>query len=465
MQHQSFSEALPRRRFLQRSAAAAVAALTAGSRPATAPAGDRRHEFFDVDQTGEPAGDAPVVQPWRRIPLDPQYAGAWVVAGDVDGDGQVEIVSARNVDSRDVHYTSAVVTQKLDGSVLWRWGDPRVGRKKLHHDVACQIYDLNGDGHLEVLLCTKGFLVELDGATGRERRRLPLPKDATDCLTFANLSGNSRPSDVIVKTRYGRIWAFNRDWKLLWTVANPGGYRTAHQTVPVDLDGDGRDELMAGYAMLNPDGSTRWVLKSDKVDIRRGHVDCCRVLRAADKPEDFRLVLTYCGANGIAVVDGRGKTVWEQTGHHFESVDVGKICADVPGLHLAVDVDHRPWGEGPLWVFDEHGNHLGRIMTDYARHHALIDWTGDGTQAILVAQGRGLYDGRGRRIATFAMDNPETPDPAEMLAMVGDFTANGIPDVMLTTRDCSTVYIYQNRHGKKPDTGVPLGTGVNFTLY
>ena len=175
--------------------------------------------------------------------------------------------------------------------------------------------------------------------------------------------------------------------------------------------------------------------------------------------------MTYCGTNSIAVVDGLGHTVWERAGHHFESIDIGKIRGDVPGLQLAVDIDHRPWGEGPLWVFDEHGNHLGQIMTDYARHHALIDWTGDGTQSILVAQGRGLYDGQGRRIATFAMDNPETPDPAEMLAMVGDFTADGFPDVLLTTRDCSTVYIYRSPHGLKPKTKTPLGTEVNFTLY
>ena len=189
------------------------------------------------------------------------------------------------------------------------------------------------------------------------------------------------------------------------------------------------------------------------------------MLRAAKKPEDVRLVLTFCGANGIAVVDGLGRTVWERSGHHFESVDVGKTRLDVPGLQLAVDIDHCPSGEGPLWVFDERGNQLGRIMTDYARHHALIDWTGDGTQSILVAQGRGLYDGRGRRIATFAMRERDAPDPAEMLALVGDFTADGVSDVMLTTRDCSTVYIYKNQHGRKPSAGVPLGTGLNFTLY
>ena len=420
---------------------------------------------FDVNATGDPRDDAPVVQPWRRVPLDPEYGGAWVVAGDLDGDGAVEIVSARNVNAHDVHYTSAVAAHRLDGSVLWRWGDPKIGRKKLHHDLACQIYDWDGDGRNEVVLCTKGALVELDGATGEERRRFPLPKDATDCLVFANLSGGPRATDVLVKTRYSQIWAYNHEGKLLWTVRNPGGYRTAHQPRPIDLDGDGRDEVMAGYAMLNADGTVRWVYQSQKVNLRAGHLDCVRVLRRGKTPADWRLVVTCCGANAIAMLDGTGKPIWEVTGHHFESVDVGKICRDVPGPQLAVDIDHRPWGKGPLWVLDERGHRLGQIMTNYSRHHALIDWTGDGTEAVLIAEGRGLFDGHGRRIATFAMGHPGTPSECEMLCMTGDMTGDGVPDVLLTTRQATAAYIYRNPSSKKPATPAPLGTEPNFTLY
>ena len=415
---------------------------------------------FGADSTG-----APVIQPWHRITLDPDYSGAWVVAGDLDGDGTVEIVSARNVDQKDVHYTSAVVAQRLDGSVLWRWGDPKIGRKKLHHDVACQIYDWDGDGKNEVVLCTDGFLVELNGATGEERRRLPLPKDATDCLVFANLSGNPRPTDVLVKTRYTQVWALDRNGKQLWTVENPGGYRTAHQPVPVDLDGDGRDEVMAGFAMLNADGSTRWVFQSRQIDQRRGHCDCFRLVRSGKKPEDFRFVITMCGANGIALLDGNGTPIWEIAGEHFESVDVGRIFPDSQGLQVAVDIDHRPWGDGPLWVFDDRGQIKTKIRTDYSRHHALLDWTGDGLDEIMVAQARALFDGQGQVVAIFASDSGDDADGAEGLALTGDFTGDGVPDVLLTKRSMTHVFIYKNERGKKPIHAAPLGTGVNFTLY
>ena len=408
---------------------------------------------------------APAVQPWRTIKLDPDYSGAWVVAGDLEGDGAVEIVSARNVDQNDVHFTSAVVAQRLDGSILWRWGDPKIGRRKLHHDVACQIYDWDGDGKNEVVLCADGFLVELDGATGKEKRRLPLPKGATDCLTFVNLSGNARPTDVLVKTRYTQIWAYDRNGKQLWTVEKPGGYLTAHQPVAVDLDGDGRDEIMAGFAMLNADGATRWVFKSEKIEQGRGHCDCFRLLRSGKKPEDFRFVITMCGANGIAMLDGRGKPMWEVGGEHFESVDVGKICAAADGLQMAVDIDHRPWGDGPVWVLDERGQIKTKITTDYARHHALLDWTGDGLDEIVVAQSRTLYDGQGRIVATLAWDAKDDADGEERLALIGDFTGDGIPDVLLTTRAMTHVCIYKNECGKRPNPPARLGTGINFTLY
>ncbi|NIA15669.1 MAG: hypothetical protein GWP08_16520, partial [Nitrospiraceae bacterium] len=303
---------------------------------------------FDLVDNAEPASDVPTIEPWITVELDPDYGGLWVVAGDLDGDGEVEIVSAENHNEGDVHYTSTAVAQKLDGTVLWRWGKPGIGRKNWHHDVACQIHDWDGDGRNEVVVCAEDAIVELDGATGQEKRRIPIPKDATDCLVFCNLSGGARASDVLVKDRYHRIWAYNQAGELLWNVNNPGKYLTAHQPRPMDVDGDGRDELMAGYALLNADGSVRWVFESKAVDLKRGHLDCARVVKRGAKPEDWRIALTCCGANNLAVVDGAGKTIWERSGQHFESITIGDIVPGRPGPHLLVDIDHRPEGEGPL---------------------------------------------------------------------------------------------------------------------
>jgi hypothetical protein len=418
----------------------------------------------ETDARGTPSAKAPLVKPWRVITVDPQYGGQWVVAGDVDGDGQVEIVSAQNFDKSDNHFTSAVVVQKLDGSVLWRWGDPKLGRRTLHHDVACQIHDLDNNGTNEVIVAADQELLILDGATGKVRSSFPIPKHASDCVTFADLSGKGWPSEVLVKTRYTQIWAYTAEGKLLWTVPSPGGYRTSHQPLPVDLDGNGRDEIRAGYAALNPDGSLRWVFEADPGKKNGGHADCWRIVRLTEKAEDTRLVMTMCGGNALVMTDGDGKLVWRQTGHHYESVDVGKVRADVPGLQLIVDIAHLHVPRKPLCVFDERGDLLGRIITDYTRFHILVDFNGDGHDEIGSAVPRGLFDGRGRRVVTFAVGPNEKP----LLMADGDMTGDGADDVLLTTSgepSVYKVYLYKNESGGVRKTRPPTGTGGNFSLY
>ena len=420
--------------------------------------------LFDTDDTGVSAQKAPLVRPWKIVRMDPDYAGMWVVAGDVDNDGEVEFVSAMNHNEGDVHYTATAVAHKLDGTILWRWGDPAKGRKKLHHDVALQIHDWDGDGRSEVVLLGDQELVELDGTTGKEKRRLPIEEQASDCLIFCDLTGRGRPTDFLTKTRYSTIWAYDREGKLLWKSHLPGGYRTAHQARPMDIDGDGLDEIMAGYALLNSDGSVRWVYESKTVDQKRGHLDCARMFRRGKDPQDTRIVLTCCGANNIAVINGLGEPVWETPGHHFESADVGRVFPDRETFQIVVDIDHRPRNESPLWVFDEEGTHLGQIMTVYCRHHGLVDWTGDGFCEMVVGQGSGIYDHRGRRICTLDVTPPEEGmDRGGQILHVGDMDGDGVPDVALSTSDA--VYVFKNEKGRASQGSVPLGSGLNYTLY
>jgi hypothetical protein len=422
--------------------------------------------YFDTQDVGEPDSQAPLIQPWKIIHLDPEYGGQWILAADLNEDGCADIVSSENFNKGDVHYTTTAVAQNLDGSILWKWGNPDIGRKNWHHDVACQIHDFNGDNKYEVVLCTKGFLIELEGATGHELRRIPIPDEATDCLVFCNLSGSSHPTDVLIKDRYHNIWAYNQQGKLLWTVKDPGGYRTAHQPLPIDLDGDGRDEILAGYTMLNFDGTVRWIYKSKKVDQTKGHLDCARVFRHGSTPEDFRIVLTCCGADNIAFLDGNGNVLWEISGHHFESIDIGHIIPNHAGPHICIDIDHQPYGRSPVWVLDEKGKLLGQIVTDYSRHHCLLDFTGDGIEEILVAHKGGLYNHQGRRIGTFNTPGTEISGEKpkyEKSMHIGDMTGDGIPDVILATP--YNVYIYKNTTDRKSDKPLRLGTEPNLTLY
>ncbi|MHC4985103.1 MAG: rhamnogalacturonan lyase family protein [Planctomycetota bacterium] len=416
--------------------------------------------LFDVRANDIPNDGVPLIQPWKRITLDPDHAGAWVVAGDVDGDGQVEIVSAKNFDADDIHHTSSVIVHRLDGSVLWRWGDPAAGRNTLHHDVACQIHDWDGDGRNEVVVATDEAVIELDGATGAEKHRFPTPPDSADCIVFANLTGGDRAKEILVKTRYGHIWAYSRDGELLWTIEEPAGYGTAHQPRPMDIDGDGRDEIMAGYAMLNPDGTVRWELPVGDLSDEPGHLDCVRVFEMGTTPAESRLAMTLCTGYCVAMTDGDGRPVWSVTGHHFESIDVGKVCADVPGKQVVVDIDHQEVGVSPHWVLDDQGNLLGQIITDESRHHTLIDWFGDGLDSIVLATAAAMFDGHGRKVARFNVPPATTGRCAK-----GDMTGDDREDLILWADPASEVFVFKNEHGRPLDRTTTLGTGLNFTLY
>jgi pimeloyl-ACP methyl ester carboxylesterase len=433
--------------------------------------------LFNVRSQSGPDDQVPLIRPWKTIRLDPDYRGAWLVAGDLDDDGQAEILSARNHDQNDTHYTSSVVVHRLDGSVMWRWGDATAGRNPLHHDVSAQIYDWDGDGKLEVIVAADRAVVELDGRTGQEKRRFSIPEGASDCLVFCNLAGGSRPTDVLVKTRYTQIWAYDRQGTLLWTANMPGGRLTAHQPRPIDLDGDGRDEIMAGYSLLNPDGSERWALHDDAPAFASGkrpsvgHLDCARLFTSGEPGSETLLALTFCGGDRLAMVDKNGAVRWNIPGWHFESIDVGQVCAQIPGPQIVVDIPYAPHGSQPIWVLDRNGRWLGQIVVDESRFHRLVDWFGAGRESIIVGQPAAMFDGQtGRQQAIFDMpvvpgETPYDPLKESVICLNADMDGDGAPDILYSTNPATTVYIYRNELGARRPGQVPLGTGVNWTLY
>ena len=439
-------------------------------------AAEKRGKLFNVKSGDISNEGVEVIRPWKTILLDKDYRGAWLVAGDLTGDGQPEIVSVRSLaEDGDNHSTASAVVHRLDGSVLWKWGNPEGKRENLWSDVACQIYDWDGDGKNEVIVSVvqdnKTWLVELEGSTGKEKRRFEIPDNSADCIVFCNLSGGERAREVLVKTRYSQIWAYSYEGKQLWTIEKPGGYMTAHQPRPMDIDGDGKDELMAGYSLLNADGTVRWTMESGDGSRFGGHLDCGRAFQMGKNPEEARIIMTFCGGNRITCADGKGKAIWSIAGKglHYESVDIGKVCAGERGEQLVVDIPYAKWGECPIQVISGDGVILGEILTEYSRFHRLIDWTGDAVEEIIIGQDHCMFDGQGKKTGIFDMPVPEgvkAPSATEesIICAVGDMSGDGVADIIYYTNPGTVVYIYKNTKGK-PSRKVPLGMGVNFTLY
>jgi len=413
-------------------------------------------EIFDLEP--------PIISPYKTIRMSPEYSGQWLVAGDLDNDDEMEFVSARNQDQR----VTAVSAYKLDGTLMWTWGNADEGKSTLSYDVPLQVYDINGDGKDEVILGDECYLIILEGQSGNQLAGYPLPDGlkVADCITFANVSGMGRSSDIIVKTRYTKLWAYTNDWKEIWNWSPDDGNMTCHHPTPIDIDGDGKDEVLAGYTMLDNDGSEMWTFSSSKVDLKRGHLDCCRIAQTGQRAEDFRLIITCCGANLIAMLDGRGNAIWEIDGHHFESADVAPILSE--GKQVFVDIDHRPYGASPVWLIDYEGNHIGTYKTRYSRHHRLVDWNGDGLYEIVLANALTICNGKGKRLTSFEFDSKfkevrtdkKSGDPGPLVSVL-DITGSGSGDVVLHTDDSIFIYRNPSRTEKKQI----FADSLNFTLY
>ena len=444
---------------------------TPGKDAASALAKPARFEITDRRAAPLPA---PMVEPWKVVPLDRNAGGAWVVAGDLDGDGGIEIVSAQNMcwtngphykGDVPVQHASAAAAQKLDGTVLWTWGEPGKGRRELGHDVACQIYDWDGDGRNEVVIIGADELVILDGATGTLRKSYPIPPGASDCVIAADLTGSGHPRDFILKDRYLQMWGMRSDGKILWEsgrcspVKNP--WHLGHRPLPLDMDGDGRDEVFVGFFMLDDDGRKLWDVRgASPKPIIFVHMDSNALIqRGGDDPADWLFAFTYCGGLGMGVVNGKGEIQREVTAHHFEAISPGNIFPDAKGPHLLVDIDHLPANQSRVELFDAELNLLGRIHLDYGRFHRLLDWDGDGFDDIVIADHGAIYNHRGEKIAALDLQGQRG-----RVIHAADLTGDAVRDLLIVGDKMNKVFLFRNPAGK-PQPGIPLGSGANFTNY
>ena len=248
--------------------------------------------------------------------------------GDVNGDGRMELVCVQadgGIDDRYVpHQVTCVTVFSVTGEMLWQVGQPQGEPGGFGSDFPVQIFDIDGDGRLEVLVVMDKTFRQLDGTTGAVKREFPLPDPmAHDCILIANLTGNPTARDVVLKDRYHGMWAMDQNFRLLWKHHGNIG----HFPLVYDINGDGRDEVMAGYDMLSSEGKILWSCR-DLED----HADCLWIgdVNGDGKPE------ICVGGSVTCLYDREGRELWRYEGSvESQHVALGKFIPGNPGLQVA----------------------------------------------------------------------------------------------------------------------------------
>lgn len=389
--------------------------------------------------------------------LDIREAGkrCKMLLGDINGDGRLEIVMIQadgGIDDRYVpHQVQCATAYNLEGELLWQRGTPDENAGGPGSDYPAQLYDIDGDGSCELLCVMNKQFHIIDGKTGESREVHELPDElAHDCIIIANLSGGERARDIILKDRYKRLWAMNADWQLLWThEGNPGHYPWVH-----DIDGDGRDEVMAGYTMLNHDGTSLWSCH-DLDD----HADC---LWIGDVKGDGSRQLVV-GGSVTVMYDLEGRELWRYDGSiESQHVALGRFRSGEPGLQVAGldriergDQGHASGRDG-IFLLDREGRELWKEDRQTQGWLTIIEtlrgWD-DGELDYILAYRRGggvlpsLLDGDGETVCAFPVDG---------YVQYGDLTGGGRTHVLIYDEHTVSIFAAQPDALMTSTRGEPL---------
>ena len=326
------------------------------------------------------------VLPYVAIKLRGDYTFQKAGIADLDGDGQLDFVLKQpggNIDPWHKFWKPSPDTYKLeayrgDGRFLWRhdlgwsiergiWYSPYV------------VYDLDGDGKAEVAAKTgegdprepdghvrsgPEHLAIIDGLTGKVVTQVAWPsRDGFDGergynyasrnqLGVAYLDGR-RPFLIVERGTYNliKVVAYRLENGRLyehWRWDNTDEPKTywgqgAHWMHAADVDGDGRDEVVLGSAVLDDDGTALWTTGL-------GHPDHCYV--GDIDPARPGLEMYYGmetrqkDRNGMCLVDAAtGKILWGHEGatrHVHSSGMCSDIDARYPGAECySADTDSQ----------------------------------------------------------------------------------------------------------------------------
>ncbi|NLS92085.1 MAG: silent information regulator protein Sir2 [Planctomycetaceae bacterium] len=368
------------------------------------------------------------------VKLDGDHTFQKCGIADLNGDGVYDYVIKQpnsNIDPYEKYWNRSPDTYKIeaylaDGTFLWRYDMGWAIERGIWYS-PWLAYDLDGDGKAEV--CVKAgegdprdqdgrvasgpeYLLILDGMTGKETARVEWP-DRGDFPSYNYASRNQMavafldgktPSLLVVRGTYNVIQVrayeyqsgkLRQQWR--WNDAEEGGrYRGqgAHSMHAADIDGDGRDEVFLGSAVLDDNGVGLWSTGLGHPDHHYvGDIDPSR-----PGLEVYYGIEARAPRNGCCLVDARtGEILWGldvPTRHVHSTGMCADIDATVPGIEAYSSDTDAEKKSNVRWLFDAKGNIL-RDDLDWGFGFKTVHWDADLQHEIL----------RGRRILNYGSDD------------------------------------------------------------
>lgn len=345
--------------------------------------------------------------------------------GDLDGDGEWDYVlktpAPNVVDPYHLFWKKSPDTYKLEaysssGKLLWKynlgwsiemgvWYSPFV------------VWDLDGDGKTEVMVKigeddprdSDGRVIRggewcliLDGLTGKEKARIPWPsREGFSDYNFvsrnqcgiAYLDGKT-PSLILARGTYttmkAEAWEYKNGavknlWR--WTDQDEGANQRkyygqgAHTMISMDVDGDGKDEVILGSCALAPNGTGLWTTGM-------GHCDAAYLGKIDPFRPGLQIYYNYETAqksNGLCLVDARnGQIIW---GYAKPTVHIHNtaLCADIDPFYPGMECYGGERDAADRFLHSAHGLRIADEKTfDIGLYRPSVYWDADLQREIKV---------------------------------------------------------------------------------